>query len=455
MKRLFAIILTLILTVGITIPIQASSNSTLVNDIEKANNQIAKAIEIIMTHYLEPVTINQLYAAAAQGMTVKLNQTNYHEGIPTVTVGTTVPVQTSQELSISSEAQAAAKGLSKSIEQIMAEYAAYLTVNELLEATLRGMAHILDTYSIYMSQTEYNHFIGVMSGSIPGLGVAMVTQANGHQIINDVDPDSIAQQIGILPGDTLLFVNWKPVVGLYLDAIVNQIFNQENDLVNIVIQRDGHFHTFDISMADMHTSTVAVKRLEYMPVARGFNNLNEIRYMHISGIGRTTGDDVQQALYQMQREGVRRLILDLQGNTGGYLDVTVDISNLLVPAGTILQTVDNSGQRYTYSSTLQSSPFEYIVVLIDRYTASGAEVIASALQDSGAAVIIGENTYGKGLVQSIYELGTDGALKITTKEYFRRNGGTINQIGVVPCIEVGQEELNTIMYRALTILTGR
>ena len=459
MKRLFAIVLTLVLTIGIAAPIQASLSYAVRSDVQTTGRQLAKAIEIILTHYLETVTIYELYAAGAQGMTVKLHQSNYPVGTPTVTIGTTFPVQTARGISIGDEALAAGQSLAESIYLIRTQYSSYITVNELLEATLRGMAQILDTYSIYMNPSEYDRFLKALSGKIPGLGVIMAEKYDGRLKAYYVCSNSIGYETGIRPGDIFVFINWKPVTGLDLEGVINRIYREENDLVHIVVKRDGAFRMLDVAMSEIHTSTVAVKRLEYMPIAQGFSNLGSIRYMHINQIGRTTGIDVQRALSQMQQEGVRLLILDLKGNSGGYVDVTVDICNLIVPKGTILQTIDKTGQGYTYTSTLQTSPFEKIVVLVDRYTASGAEVIASALQDSGAAVVLGESTYGKGLVQSIYELGTDGAIKLTTKEYFRRNGGRINQLGVIPCIEIREfqtyGELDTLMYRALELLLRR
>ena len=482
MKRLFAVILTLALTIGITGPVQASLNPAGSSDVRTVSHQLAKAIEIIMTHYLRPVTINELYEAAAHGMAVKTNQRNYYTGASAVTVGPTFPVQVARGLSISDEAQIAGDSLAKSIELIMTQYPGVnVTAAELMDAALRGMAEILDSYSIYMSASEYEYFMGVMSGKIPGLGsaasgktpeplnimsgkipglgVVMTTNENGRSKVYHVLPDSPAQAAGIRSGDIFLFVNWQYATDLSWGALTTQLLSPDNEFANIIVKREDSFYVFNIPGEEMYSPTVVVKQLQYIPEAQRFSGLSGVKYMHISGIGATTGDDVQRAVNKMQPEGYRKLILNLRGNTGGYLNVTVDIGNLLIPEGTILETMDKSGQRYTYTSTLQNPPFEYIVVLVDHYTASGAEVIASALQDSGIAVVIGETTYGKGLVQSIYELGTDGALKITTKEYFRRSGGIINQIGVIPCIEVRELQiyggLDAVMYRALELLSGK
>ena len=446
MRQLLAVVLTLVLVLGNTTHVQASQNPTArCGGVQAAGNYLAKAIDIIMAHYMYSVTVKELMDAAVHGMT------NAIEADASIEVLLT-PI-------IEKEVEPVNSRLVKVIELIRAQYTGFITVCELFDAAMRGMVGILDRYSYYMSEAEYECFGDRMSGKVDSLGIVVMTTEEGRQVVYDVLPDSPAELVGIKPGDTFLFVNWKYVTGLYYDAITNRLFSTENDQANIIVERGSCFYIFDISMAKMYCRMVIVERLEYMPVAQGFNNLCNVRYMHIRRIGRNTGCRVEEALNDMQQEGVNRLILNLRGNGGGYLCVSIDICNKLVPQGVVAQTINKSGDKYTYISTLQEAPFEYIVVLVDRYTASGAEIIASALQDAGAAVIIGEPTFGKGLVQSIYPMGAYGALVITTKEYFRRDGGRINEIGVIPCIEItgflACRSWDAVLYRALELLAGK
>jgi carboxyl-terminal processing protease len=167
---------------------------------------------------------------------------------------------------------------------------------------------------------------------------------------------------------------------------------------------------------------------------------------------------MRAAFTQMRREGVTGLILDLRGNTGGYLDVTLEICRMLVPRGIILQTVGAAGRTRTFSSHLNAPPFGTMVVLTDRYTASAAEVIASALQDSGAAIVVGERTYGKGVIQSFFVNPSGGALRLTTEEYFTRNGNAINNVGITPDVEVARDNRQNhdgTLEKALEIILRR
>ena len=373
-------------------------------------------------------------------------------------VGISVPVEAT--VRVSNEAQTVGNQLAEVIDLIMTRYkGSPVTTGDLVEAALRGMTDILDQYSVYLSAEELAQFTASMAGRMMGIGVSMLTREDGRIEIARVLPDTPAEMAGVQPGDIIVSIDGENVEGQPMDAIRALILNPDNDRVLISFEREGNIVTFDIQKADIHSPTVLVDRLEILPEADGLgDSLHNFRLLQISSVSRATGSDLRRAINQMQAEGVQGIILDLRGNTGGYLDVTIDIANQLIPAGVVLQTVNQSGRRRTYSSILQEVPFDNIVVLVNRFTASAAEVIASALQDANAATIIGEQTFGKGMVQSVYGLGTGGALMLTTEEYFRRNGGTINDIGVLPCVfverRIGPDEPDYVLYRGLQILLG-
>lgn len=354
---------------------------------------------------------------------------------------------------------AAGAQVTEIIDLIMSRYVGGpVTVDELLEAALRGIADALDDYSVYFSAAELEQFMGGLTGRRVGIGVSMAVRYDGRIEISRVFPNSPAERAGVLPGDIFVTVDGNDTYGMTTGEIAAIVTNPDTERTNITFERDGLLVTFDILKEDFRFPTVMMEDLEGMPEAQGLYGLNEFRYLHIDRMGPDTGNDLRQAISQMQSEGVQGIILDLRSNAGGYLDVTVDIANQLVPAGVVLQTVNRVGRRSTYSSTLQEVPFDNVIVLVNRFTASAAEVIASALQDSGAAVIIGETTYGKGSVQSFHGLRTGGAMRLTTEEYFRRNGGTINGVGVEPCISIprrlGPEEPDHVLRRGMEILVG-
>jgi C-terminal peptidase prc len=172
-------------------------------------------------------------------------------------------------------------------------------------------------------------------------------------------------------------------------------------------------------------------------VRGGYEN-KSVAGIKISAFSAGTADEFKTMVRQVKNEGATRLILDLRGNTGGYVDQAIEVCKQIVPAGIIVTAVNKKGTQVKYMSTLYTQPFEKIVVLVDGMTASSAEIVASALQDSGAATIVGEKTYGKGVMQSVTDFNELGVLKMTTYEYYTRTGKKVNGVGVTPDVAVGK-----------------
>ena len=361
-------------------------------------------------------------------------------------------------ISLSEETLSAAYMFVEVLELILNNYHGDpVTTELLLEAALRGMTDELDRYSVFMNADDFQSFTGGLTGRLRGIGVSMMLDNNRRPVVTRVFQDSPAQSVGVRSGDIILYIDGINVYGKSLSEISALITTPDTDYVLIKFERDDITVTFNIRKAEIRSPTVIVDRLEILPEAASFYNMNldNFRYMQVSTFARATGGDVRRALNDMRRDGVTGIILDLRSNSGGYLDVTMDIANMLVPQGVVLQTVNNEGRRRTYTSSLRRFPFESMVVLVNRFTASAAEVIASALQDANVAIVAGEPTFGKGLVQSIYALTAGGALMLTTEEYFRRSGGQINEIGVIPCVAVERDPENQtdcVLLRGIELL---
>ncbi|MCL1987246.1 MAG: S41 family peptidase [Firmicutes bacterium] len=353
--------------------------------------------------------------------------------------------------------QAAVAGLhlAEIIDLILTQYAGDpVTVNELLEAAIHGMTDLLDRYSVYLSPDDLNSFTESLSGQLVGIGVSMSPREPYGVIVTRVLPNSPAERMGVLPGDIVMTIDDYDATHMTVDDVRTIILNPDTSFVRMQLGRNGSIISLTIPKEVIQSSTVITDRLTYLPEAQGLANLDNFRYIQINSIAFTTGDDLRRTLTQMQSEGVEGIIIDFRGNSGGYLDVAIDIANQLVPNGPILHTVNSVGRRLTYSSFLNTQPFDNVVVLVNRFTASAPEVITSALQDSQAAIVVGETTFGKGLVQSVHSLRNGGALVLTTEEYFRRNGGVINGIGVIPDVAVQQtdSQQDDVLRRGLEIL---
>lgn len=372
--------------------------------------------------------------------------------------GTAVPVAGNDGSIVRRDALTAGYMLAEAIDIILSYYAGGpVTAEELLRAAMQGMTSILDRYSFYMNEDEFTSFAESITGTpLRGIGVSMQLGSDGRVTIINVFPDAPAEAAGVQPGDVILYVDGEPVTGTTLDFVGDLITNPETARTVIDVERGGNRYTFDIEKAAFRTPTVMTNRLEDFQESEDFSGIDNFAVIHVRSVGRYTSEDIRRAIYSLLADGVEGIILDLRGNAGGYLEPTIDIANQLVPQGIVLQTVNQSGEISTYSSTLTEPPFEYVVVLVNRFTASAAEVIASALQDSDAATIVGESTFGKGSVQSMYSMLTGGVLKLTTEEYFRRNGDAISGVGVIPCIRVqsGQRagEQDTVLRRGIEVL---
>jgi|GEM_PF-1105801 len=395
--------------------------------------QMGDVIEIIAANYAGGVVyVHELTEAAFLGMTALLYSHGIEADLQSAEISRFFDAIALTEaaafpLPAGVRSEVAAQRLEGMLDVLISRYAGEaVSAHELMEAALRAMTELLDRHSIYFSAEELAGFADSIDGRLFGIGVSLVMREDGRMVVARVLPDAPAQRAGILPGDVLVSVDGSDVFGMPPDVIVGLIVDPRYESVVVEFERGGRTLIFDIVKEEVQSPTVIVERPRGMPRA--------YRLVQVTSMSLATGNDFRTAMERMREEGVRGIILDLRGNTGGSLDVTVDIANQIVPRGVVLQMVGQAGDRRTYSSGLREAPFENIVVLVDRFTASAAEVIASALQDSGAALVVGEVTFGKGLVQSIFPLREGGAVRLTTEEYFRRDGRGIEGVGVVPCV---------------------
>jgi len=336
------------------------------------------------------------------------------------------------------KAEYAGQYLNYAIQLIMTEYTGSdVTVEELYEAALSGMTGILDPYSTYFTEAELKEFIDSLSGEIVLVGIILDENEEGKVYIKQVLDSSAAQAAGLKEGDIITSINGIDVAGMSVDAVL--LLVQDGSEIDLEVLRDGAKLSFTVTKSLLHVNTVYVENIENILPETASNDNSKIRYIYIETIGDQTDEEFQGYLEQMLEEGVTSVILDLRGNTGGYLDTILSISSELVPEGPIMYTVGNDGKQI-YESELKKCPFEQIVVLTDCLTASASEVLTAALQDSGAAKVVGRTTYGKGVIQQIEPLPPGGALKLTIEEYFSRNGTKIDGIGITPDIIVDQPD---------------
>lgn len=328
--------------------------------------------------------------------------------------------------------------LSEIIEYIEDNYiGGEVSTTDLVEAAIEGMAHSLDDYSEYYTVEEFDNIMKSISGTIYEVGIDFEIDNEGYPEITGLHEGSAASESGLRTGDTILEVNGVNTQGKGVTEIENMITRSSLEVLNIKISHRGEERDISVTLKPVSIDTVMVEDIgKYIELNENYDN-SKVGYVKIKQIADNTDEELRQAVTNLKRAGKTKLILDLRGNTGGYVDQAIEICRQFVPAGRIIYTRDKSGNITEYTSYLTQKPFKEIAVLVDNMTASASEIIASAIQDSGAGIVVGKTTYGKGVMQSVIELSGYGYLKLTDSEYFSRTGKQINGVGVIPDIEIG------------------
>lgn len=306
---------------------------------------------------------------------------------------------------------------------------------EALDVFLSALFGSLDEYSQYYTPVEWRALLSSLEGVFGGVGIRMSNQGR-RLVVTSVIEGSPAQAAGILPGDIIMEVDGEDVSEMDHTMAREKITGEIGTTVTIKVQRGEEQLTFEMVRAELIEQTVSYQMLE-----------GDAAYLAITTFNKGTDTEVDEALAELDKLGAKRIVLDLRNNPGGYVDVAANIANHFVPQGTIVTaTYKYNDQKEVYSSTLAAPKYE-LLVLVNEYTASAAEILASAIQDSGAGKLIGRTTYGKAVIQQLYGLysGPDGqrGCKITTGAYLTRNGSQINEVGIRPDYEVRNQ---TVKY---------
>lgn len=335
-------------------------------------------------------------------------------------------------------AELAKEYISEVIDYITANYiGGEVTVDELVEAAINGMAHSLDDYSEYYTQEQYDEIIKSISGTIYTAGFDFEITQDGYPEVTRLHSDSAAGESGLRLDDEILEINGVSTLGKGVKEIENMLTGKDRQVITIKLLHRKKESTINVTLRPFEVKTVQSEELGSLITLNEKYENSQIAYIKVTQIADNTDSELRQAISSLKKEGKTKLILDLRGNTGGYVEQAIEICRQFVPAGRIIYTKDKVGNVTEYNSYLTSQPFDEMVVLVDGMTASASEIVASAIQDSGAGVVIGQKTYGKGVMQSIVDLSEMGYLKITAFEYFTRSGKKVNGVGVVPDIEVG------------------
>ena len=301
---------------------------------------------------------------------------------------------------------------------------------DLTETALRGvMNSVNDPYTVYLSPHEMQGLSESLSGgNFGGIGVYIYQLKSGEVVLQPIE-GLPAARAGMKPGEVVDTVNGKPIKGVSLDTVERMIRGEAGShaiLTTHVYKQHGE-RSYAILREIIHVPTVRAK------MENGFD------YIRLSDFGETSADEMRKALLDGKAKGAKGYILDLRDNGGGLVDAAVKISSYFIPQGVIVSTIDRAGNKESQEALGDAlGGLQPLVVLVNKYTASASEITSGALQDYHLAKLIGTKTFGKGVVQSIYPMPDDGALKITTASYLTPLGRDIQHKGIMPDILIDQ-----------------
>jgi carboxyl-terminal processing protease len=313
----------------------------------------------------------------------------------------------------------------------------------LYEAAIRGLIDSLnDSGTFYIDAQTQRTAVGP-SGSFEGIG-ATVSEQNGAIVIIRPFPGSPAEAAGILSGDIILAVDGESTEGWAVDEAVFRIRGDRGTQVTLTVQHlDGTSEDITITRDEVRVDSVTTEPPGGILRDASGNEVTDIGYIRISEFTQFTPQEVETAVSDAIENGSRALILDLRVNPGGLLDETVDTADLFLDEGVILIEVDRNDNESFYRARAGGAGVDVpLVVLLDEFSASGAEVLAAALKDNGRATIIGETSFGKGTVNVSQPLRDGGALFVTIRKWLTPAGVQIDGVGISPDIAVAPGPLD-------------
>jgi carboxyl-terminal processing protease len=313
---------------------------------------------------------------------------------------------------------------------------------KLVEDMINGGLDRLDPYSQYLNADEYRQFEAQTEGNFAGIGIHLgVDPRTGLLMVISPMVGTPAHEAGVLAGDIIIKIDDKPTEGLHMNEAIRLIQGEPGTKIRLTVVHEGtrQTDTYTITRAMIAVQTVlGLNRRADDPKEFDWfaDRSSGIGYIRVVQFTEHTAADLKQAVERLQGEGMRALVLDLRDNPGGLLKSAVEVSDLFLTQGTIVSIKDRNGNGDTKTAkadgTLLEPAAEHpVAVLINKNSASAAEIVSAALQDNHRAVIVGERSYGKGSVQKIIKLGSPSdpptALKLTTDTYWRPSGANIHR----------------------------
>ena len=318
------------------------------------------------------------------------------------------------------------------LEKINKEYVDEINQSESMDSAINGLLQSLDPYSAYMSPEVFNEMQTETSGKFGGLGIEVSMESGVVKVISPID-DTPASKAGIKAGDYIVKINEIQVQGKSLSEAVDLMRGPVGSAIELTIRRRGERKalTFKIVREIIQIQSVKADLLE-----------KNIGYIRLTSFNENSDTQVEKQIKELEKnKNVKGYILDLRNNPGGLLSQAIKISDFFLDNGEIVSTKSRkaSENRKWFAKKGDLTNGKLLIVLINYGSASASEIVAGALKDHKRAILLGENSFGKGSVQSIIPLKNDGAIRLTIAKYYLPSGKSISEVGVSPDIEILEE----------------
>ncbi len=322
-----------------------------------------------------------------------------------------------------------------------------IEAEQLYEEAIRGLVDSVgDPYTTYFTQTEYASFMETMEGSYDGIGVVVSYGETENEVVV-VAPfkGSPGEKAGIKPNDQIIAVDTVDINGMALDKIVELIKGPKGTEVVLTIIREEETLDIPIIREEIEVPTVEYSMME-----------EDIGYVAVSSFDLVTEEQFNNAIEELNNQGQKGMIIDLRFNPGGYLHIAYNmIDELLKEDLLVVYTVDKQGRRSELVTKTKEAFDKPLVILVNGSSASASEIMSGAIKDHGLGTIVGETTFGKGLVQQTIDLDDSSAIKVTVSRYYTPDGDFIQDVGVEPDIYIEEDyedDVDNQLEKALEVI---
>ena len=341
------------------------------------------------------------------------------------------------------------------LEKINKEYVDEVNQSESMDSAINGLLQSLDPYSSYMSPEIFNEIQTETSGEFGGLGIEVGMESGVVKVISPID-DTPASKAGIKAGDYIIKIDDVQVQGKSLSEAVDLMRGPVGSSINLTIRRVGQKKALNFNI---------VREIIEIRSVRAEILKENIGYIRLTSFNENSSEQIRNQIKKFEKnQNVNSYILDLRNNPGGLLSQAIKVSDFFLNNGEIVSTKSRkaSENRKWFAKKGDLIDGKTLIILINYGSASASEIVAGALKDHKRAIIIGENSYGKGSVQSIIPLKNKGAIRLTVAKYYLPSGKSISEVGVSPDIEINESsdefriktETDNQLDYALKLLNG-